>query len=49
MPKPDVDGNAIEAHNENEGFNVILLGHFFAALTGKHEDGESYFLDALAE
>jgi hypothetical protein len=36
IPKSDVDANAIDAHDENEGFDIILLGHFFAALTRKH-------------
>ncbi len=44
-----MDGNAIDAHDENEGFDVIMLGHFFAALTRKHDGMEFCFLDALAD
>ena len=49
LPKSDVDGSAIDAHDENEGFDAILLGHFFSALTRKHNGLESCFLDAVAE
>jgi hypothetical protein len=49
MPKSDIDGSVINSDSYDGVFNITFLGKLLVALTSKHEDLESCFLDALAE